>query len=166
MASDAPILIAYDGSPAARAAVRRAGQLFAPRRAIVLTAWDPRLGEMMLVPDPTGLGSTTMPYDPALAHEIDREVEHTAREMAADGARLAAACGLDAQEVAVEDASHPADAILAAAREREVAAIVVGSRGHSGLRAKLLGSSSDAVLKGAGEIPVVIVHAPSDDEKN
>jgi hypothetical protein len=37
MASDAPILIAYDGSDAARAAVRAAGELFAPSRALVLT---------------------------------------------------------------------------------------------------------------------------------
>lgn len=162
MASDAPILIAYDGSRAARAAVQRAGELFAPREAIVLTAWDPRLGEMMLVPSPTGLGTMTMPYDPALAGEIDREVERTAHEMARDGARLAQSCGLDAREVAIEDAAHAADAILATARKDHVAAIVIGSRGHSGLRAKLLGSSSNAVLKGAGEIPVVIVHEPSD----
>lgn len=162
MASDAPILIAYDGSHAARAAVQRAGELFAPRKAIVLTAWDPRLGEIMLVPDPTGLGTTTMPYDPVLASEIDREVEQTAREMARDGARLAHSFGLDAREVAIEDAAHAADAILATARKDRVAAIVMGSRGHSGLRAKLLGSSSNAVLKGAGEIPVVIVHEPAD----
>lgn len=163
MASEAPIVIAYDGSPTARAAVTRAGALFGDRKAIVLTAWDPRLGEMMLVPDPTGLGATSMPYDPALASEIDREVEHTARELAADGASLARSCGLDAQELAVEDVSHPADAILQSARENEAAAIVVGSRGHSGLRAKLLGSTSNAVLKGAGEIPVLIVHAPDAD---
>ncbi len=159
MASDEPIVIAYDGSHAARAAVRRAGALFGHRKAIVLTVWDPRLGEMMLVPDPTGLGTTMMPYDPTLAHEIDREVESTARSIAADGAKLARSCGLDAQEIAVEDAAHPADAILQAAAEQEAAAIVLGSRGHSGLRAKLLGSTSNAVLKGAGELPVVIVHA-------
>jgi nucleotide-binding universal stress UspA family protein len=159
MASDAPILIAYDGSQAARAAVARAGALFGHRKTIVLTAWDPRLGEMMLMPNPTGLGTTMMPYDPALANEIDREVEHTARELAADGARLARSYGLDARELAVEDVTHPAEAILQSARENGAVAIVVGSRGHGGLRAKLLGSTSDAILKGAGEIPVLIVHA-------
>lgn len=156
-------MIAYDGSHAARAAVQRAGALFGHRKAIVLTAWDPRLGEMMLVPAPTGLGTTMMPYDPALASEIDRAVEHTAHELAADGAKLARSCGLDAQELAVEDASHPAEAILRSARENGAAAIVVGSRGHGGLRAKLLGSTSDAVLKQAGDTPVLIVHAPDQD---
>jgi nucleotide-binding universal stress UspA family protein len=165
MAADAPIVIAYDGSHAARAAVRRAGALFGHRRAIVLTAWDPRLGEMMLVPDPTGLGTTMMPYDPMLAQEIDRKVEHTAHGIAADGAELARSCGLDAEEIAVEDTSHPAEAILQAARENGAAAIVAGSRGHGRLRAKLLGSTSNAILKGAGETPVVIVHAPSEDSK-
>jgi nucleotide-binding universal stress UspA family protein len=166
MASQAPILIAYDGSQAARAAVARAGDLFAPRQAIVLTVWEPQLGEMMLVPDPTGLGSMALPYDPSVAREIDREVERTAREMAGAGATLARGCGLDAEDVAVEDATHPAQAILAAAREKGVGAIVIGSRGHGGLRAKLLGSSSNAVLKGAGAIPVVIVHAPSADKES
>lgn len=165
MASDAPIVIAYDGSQAARAAIRHAGTLFGHRKTIVLTVWDPHLGEMMLVPDPTGLGTTMMPYDPALASEIDRQVEHTAHELAADGAQLARDCGLDAQELAVEDATHPAEAILQSARESDAEAIVVGSRGHSGLRAKLLGSTSDAVLKGAGEIPVLIVHAPASDSE-
>jgi nucleotide-binding universal stress UspA family protein len=161
MAADEPIVIAYDGSPAARAAVLAAGSLFGHRKAIVLTAWDPRLGEMMLLPDPTGLGTTMTPYDPTLAREIDREVQNTAHAIAADGAKLARSCGLDAQEIAVEDASHPADAILQAAKEHGAAAIVLGSRGHSGLRAKLLGSTSNTVLKGAGDCPVAIVHAPA-----
>lgn len=166
MASQAPILIAYDGSPAARAAVRRAGELFAPRGAIVLTVWEPHLGEAMLIPDPTGLGGMTLPYDPAVAREIDREVERTAREIAAEGARLARGCGLDAQAEAAEDSAHPADTILTAAREKSAATIVIGSRGYGGLRAKLLGSSSNAVLKGAGPIPVVIVHAPRGDAES
>jgi nucleotide-binding universal stress UspA family protein len=159
MTATKPIVIAYDGSDAARAAVSRAGELFGHRGAIVVTAWDPRLGEMSLVPEPTGFGTMTMPYDPALAREIDREVEHAAARVAAGGAELACSCGLDAQQVAVEDASNPAEAILALAREHDAAAIVLGSRGHGALRAKLLGSTCDAVLKGAGELPVVIVHA-------
>jgi nucleotide-binding universal stress UspA family protein len=164
MATAAPIVIAYDGSQAAQAAVQRAGELFAGRTALVLTAWDPRLGEMMTIPDPTGLGGSTMPYDPALAREIDREVEHTAHEIAAIGAQLARSSGLNAQELVVEDVSHPADAILAAAKEHEAAAIVMGSRGHGKLRSSLLGSTSGNVLKGAGGRPVVIVHAPPSTE--
>lgn len=155
----APIVIAFDGSPAAQGAVRCAADLFAGRRAIVLTAWDPQLGEMMLVPDPTGMGTASLPYDPALAREIDHEVERSAHTIAAGGAELARSLGLEAEDLVVQDAPHPAEAILAAAAERSAAAIVVGSRGHGLLRAKLLGSTANRILKGAGERPVVIVHA-------
>jgi nucleotide-binding universal stress UspA family protein len=164
MAARAPIVIAYDGSQAAQAAVRRAGELFPGRSALVLTAWDPRLGEAMTTtPDPTGLGSP-VPYDPELARKLDREVEHNAQQIAASGAELARGVGLNAGELVVEDVSHPADAILAAAAEHRAAAIVVGSRGHGRLRSRLLGSTSNSVLRGAGELPVVIVHAPTNAE--
>jgi nucleotide-binding universal stress UspA family protein len=50
-----------------------------------------------------------------------------------------------------------ADAIVELARERGVAAIVIGSRGLTGLRARLEGSTSSAVLKHAS-CPVLVVH--------
>lgn len=155
----APIVIAYDGSDASKAAVRHAGDLLAPRDAYVLTVWEPGLGELMLVPDPTGLGTTMLPYDPAIAKEIDREVHERAEEIARDGARLATAAGLKAHALAIEELADAAEAILAAAEEHGAAAIVIGSRGHKGLRSKLLGSTSSAVLKGSGKRPVLVVHA-------
>ena len=48
-------------------------------------------------------------------------------------------------------------AIVELARKRDVAAIVVGSRGLTGLRARLEGSTSNAVAKHAS-CPVVLVH--------
>ncbi len=112
MADDRAIVIAYDASPAARAAVRSAGELFAPRRAYVVTVWEPGLGELMLVPDPTGLGTTMLPYDPTVAREIDQEVETRAREIAKDGADLARAAGLDAVDQTARVSSDGADAVL------------------------------------------------------
>jgi nucleotide-binding universal stress UspA family protein len=50
-----------------------------------------------------------------------------------------------------------ADAIVELARKRDVAALVVGSRGLTGLRARLEGSTSNAVAKHAS-CPVVLVH--------
>ena len=50
-----------------------------------------------------------------------------------------------------------ADAIIDAARKRDAAAIVVGSRGLKGLRARLEGSTSNAVVKNA-PCPVLVVH--------
>jgi nucleotide-binding universal stress UspA family protein len=57
----------------------------------------------------------------------------------------------------VADEVHVADAIVGVASKRSVAAIVVGSRGLRGLRARLEGSTSNAVLKHA-PCPVVVVH--------
>lgn len=162
MSDQAPILIAYDGSAAARAAVTEAGALFAPRRAIVLTAWEPGLSEFMLVPDATGMGTTMMPYDPAVVREVDRAGEDHAKDIAHDGEALATKAGLQAEVAVVRDQSDAADAIVAVASERDAAAIVVGSRGLKGLRSKLLGSTSAALLRKAGR-PVVVVRHPEDD---
>lgn len=161
MPGEPPILIAYDGSEAARAAVRESGALFAPRRAVVLTVWEPGLSEFMLVPDATGMGSTMLPYDPAVVREVDRAGEDHAKDIAHDGLTLAEAAGLQAETAVARDLTNPADAIVAAANEHGATAIVVGSRGLRGLRSKLLGSTSSEVLRKAGR-PVVIVRHPED----
>lgn len=158
---EAPILIAYDGSEAARAGVREAGALFAPCRALVLTIWEPSLAQYMLVPDPTGMSSTMMPYDPSLARDVEHASEEHARDIAQDGARLAHEAGLSAQAITVEDSIAPADAIVAAADEHDARAIVIGSRGLRGLKSKLLGSTSAHVLQHASR-PVVVVRHPDD----
>jgi nucleotide-binding universal stress UspA family protein len=163
VADDTPILIAYDGSPPARAAVRAAGTLFASRRAIVLTVWEPGLAEFMLVPDPVGMGSTMLPYDPAVARGVERANRDHAMDIAADGAALADTAGLDAEPLAVEDVTETADAIVAHAEEHRAAAIVIGSRGLTGLKSKLLGSTSNNVLHRASR-PVVVVRHPHEPE--
>lgn len=160
--ANGPIIIAYDGSPAARAAVLRTGELCSPRSVLIVTVWEPGLGELMLVPDPTGLGTTMMPYDPTVAREIDREVKDRAQALALDGVDLARSVSLLAEPLVIEDVSDVAGAILTAAKEHDAAAIVIGSRGHSGLRSRLLGSTSAAVLKGAERRPVLVVHAASE----
>lgn len=156
-----PILIAYDGSDAARAAVREAGALFAPTRALVLTVWEPGLTQVMLTPDPVGMGGTMMPYDPAVARDIERASEEHAQQVAQDGARLAREVGLDAEALTAQDDLTPHDAIVAAAEAHDVRAIVIGSRGLRGLKSKLLGSTSAHVLHHALR-PVVVVRHPDD----
>jgi nucleotide-binding universal stress UspA family protein len=154
-----PILIAYDGSKAARAAVHQAGRLFAPASALVLTVWEPALAQLMLVPDPSGMGSTFMPYDPAVAHEAERAGEEHAQQIAEEGVRIALQDGLDARALTTEDSVAPADAIVAAADAHGARAIVIGSRGLRGLKSKLLGSTSADVLRHARR-PVVVVRHP------
>ncbi len=162
---DVPILIAYDGSDAARAAVKDAGKLFSPRRAVVLTVWEPGLSEFMLAPDATGMGTTMLPYDPSVVREVDRAGEDHARDIADDGRALAEAAGLQAEAAVARDVTDAAAAIVAAAEEHGAAAIVVGSRGLKGLRSKLLGSTSAELLRRAGR-PVVVVRHPDDHHRD
>ena len=161
MAEQPPIVIAYDGSPPARAAVSEAARLFATGEAIVLTVWEPGLAEMMIVPDATGLGSTMLPFDPSLTQEVERASEERAQSIAEEGAALAREAGLDARPLAVEDLADPPDAIVAAAEQHDARAIVIGSRGLGGLKSKLLGSTSRAVLHRAA-CPVVVVRHPEE----
>jgi nucleotide-binding universal stress UspA family protein len=163
MSAQAAILIAYDGSTAARVAVAQAGVLFAPRRAIVLTVWEPGLGNFMLASDPMGMGTTMLPYDPSFGQKVDRANEDRARDIAADGQALAIAAGLDAEALAIEDDLHAADTIVSQAEQHGASAIVIGSRGLKGLKSKVLGSTSRAVLEKSG-FPVVVVRHPEDHE--
>jgi nucleotide-binding universal stress UspA family protein len=95
--------------------------------------------------------------DPAAAREVDDESRDHADRVANEGVELAKSLGLQSEAVAVADEGNVADAIVELARRRDVAAIVVGSRGLSGLRARLEGSTSTAVAKHAS-CPVVLVH--------
>ena len=154
-----PIVIAYDGSDAARAAVNQAAALFGSRHAIVLTVWEPGLADFMLMPNTMGTGTMMMPYDPATVQAIDKAAEDHARDLAEDGVKLAQAGGLQAEALPVRDAADIADTILETASERDAAAIVIGSRGLKGFKSKMMGSSSSSVLSRSA-VPVVIVHAP------
>jgi nucleotide-binding universal stress UspA family protein len=67
--------------------------------------------------------------------------------IAESGAELARSVGLQADALATHDEGQVAAAIVQVARTRRAAAIVVGSRGLTGLRARLEGSTSNAFLK-------------------
>jgi nucleotide-binding universal stress UspA family protein len=98
----------------------------------------------------------TVAIDVEEAQEVEEELHVRARRTAQAGAELARSLGLQAEALAIADEAHVADAIVGLASKRGVAAIVVGSRGLTGLRARLE-STSNAVLKRAS-CPVVVVH--------
>ena len=155
-AADAPVLIAYDGSDTARHAVREAAKLLGSREVLVVTIWEPALAYESSMPT-AGLEMPPVPVDVEGAREIEEELHERARGTAQEGAELARSVGLQAKGLAVADEVHVADAIIDVARKRAVAAIVVGSRGLKGLRARLEGSTSNAVVKHA-PCPVLVVH--------
>jgi nucleotide-binding universal stress UspA family protein len=149
-------MVAYDGSDAARRAIEAAARLFPSRRALVVTVWEPGLAYALADLGPGGELSPPV-MDVEGAQEMADSLEAQARRTAAEGAELGASAGLDCEPLAVADERHVAGALVRVARDREVDAIVVGSRGLSGLRARLEGSTSSAVLKEAS-CPVVVVH--------
>lgn len=150
-------MVAYDGSEAAQRAIQAAAHLFESRRAFVVTVWEPGLAYAMadFGTGGTELGPTVM--DVQGAKEMADALEAQARRTAAEGAELGNSAGLDCEPLAVADERNVAGALVRVARSREVDAIVVGSRGLSGLRARLEGSTSSAVLKEA-PCPVLVVH--------
>jgi nucleotide-binding universal stress UspA family protein len=156
MTADAPVLIAYDGSDTARRAVQEAGKLFGSRQVLVVTVWEPGLAYEAEVPI-TDLDMPAVPVDIEGARELEEELHQRAARTAKTGAELAQSVGLEAKGLAVADEVNVADTVVELARKRGVAAIVVGSRGLRGLRARLEGSTSNAVLRHA-PCPVVVVH--------
>jgi nucleotide-binding universal stress UspA family protein len=104
-----------------------------------------------------GHGAMPPEVDPEAALQLDRNRHWHAEDVSRDGAQLARSLGLDAAALAVAGAGGVAETILDLAREQHAAAIVIGSRGLSGPRARLEGSTSTAVSKRAS-FPVLVVH--------
>ena len=155
----APVVIAYDGSEVSKAAVRHAGELFAGRTAVLATVWEPGLASIQVgAPDTFGVGSP--PPDLATVEAVDRLQRDRASTVAADGAELARSVGLTAEPQAVPDEVDVADTLIAIARERGAAVVVVGSHGISGLRSRLLGSVSRKVVEHCDR-PVLVIRDDS-----
>jgi nucleotide-binding universal stress UspA family protein len=153
----ASLLIAFDGSAAAEAAVRAAGALFPGARATVLTIHEPaisamttfRIGGALLSPE---LVERTLT-------ELERELVAEAETSAAQGVQLAAAAGLDAEPAVASGAQQPWEPILAAAAERDVDVVVCGTRGRGAVGRSVLGSTSSSLLHHADRAVLVVPEA-------
>ncbi len=143
------ILIAYDGSPDADAAIDRAGLLLKGQSATVLSVWEP----FEDVVTRAGAGMTIGAIDWVA---IDRSYQDQAGKRAEDGAERAQAAGLTAEPRIQVRRGTIADTILEAADDVDADAIVLGTRGLTRLKSLLLGSVSHAVLQNAGR-PVMVV---------
>jgi nucleotide-binding universal stress UspA family protein len=143
------ILIAYDGSVDAQAAIERAGQLLTGRPATVLTVWE----RFIDVVTRAGAG---MPVGEVDYEALDRSAEEQARQRADEGARLADQAGLKAQPRVLARETSVAECILAEADDLGAEAIVMGTRGLTGVKSFLLGSVSHAVLQHSDR-PVIVI---------
>ena len=154
MTSDNPVLLAYDASDSAKRAIVVAGELLGPRRAVVLHVWETWAAE---APALAGASATVQ----GVAAQLDEIADEQSGKHAADGAKLAASAGFDAEGLS-EEASGPIwKTILDAADRNQCAAIVVGSRGLTGISAAL-GSVSNGVVHHSRR-PVLVV--PDENER-
>jgi nucleotide-binding universal stress UspA family protein len=153
-----PILVAFDGSPASEHAIREAGALLGPRPAVVVVVWQQGIAWDLLDLPTATVGLPPAPLDISVALQTDQELYEGAQRLARKGAGLARAAGFDAQGLAVaDDPDIPVpETLLRVARERDAAAIVAGSHGHSVVSEALLGSTTRGLLRRA-EVPVIIV---------
>ncbi|MEO6859890.1 MAG: universal stress protein [Solirubrobacteraceae bacterium] len=148
----APVLLCFDGSEDAAAAIATAGRLLGSRPAVVLTVWEPvRVWE---------------PYDPAtvisaplarLASEelgLDEIAADLAREKAERGLALARDAGFDATSRIARGKTWRT--ICEVAEELDAEPIVVGARGLGRVESALLGGVSSAVVVHASR-PVLVV---------
>jgi nucleotide-binding universal stress UspA family protein len=152
------VIIAYDGSGASRQAVAEAAKLLGPCRLVVVSVWEAGLAYMTATAPVDGMLLNPR-VDPEFARNVDTTLHERAEQVANEGAELARSLGLEAEPLAVSDEGDVAHTVINLARERSAAAIVVGSRGLSGLRARLEGSTSKGLLAHA-PCPVLVVHEP------
>jgi nucleotide-binding universal stress UspA family protein len=148
------ILISYDGSADARAAIDHAGDLFGDQPVTVLTVWRPMVLVMTRSGAGLGMGIGVLDYE-----EIDAASERGALARAEEGAERARSVGLNAQARSRVQRTTVADAIIDEASDCGASAIVVGSRGLAGVKSVLLGSVSSVVLHHS-DVPVLGVTSP------
>jgi nucleotide-binding universal stress UspA family protein len=149
-----PVLLCFDGSDDAATAIAQAAELLAPRRAVVLTVWEPV--------------ATWEPYDPATILSapasklisatlgLDEITAELAEEKVKQGVALAKGAGFAAQGRVAHGKTWRA--ICDVAGEIDAATIVLGARGLSRAESVLLGSVSFAVVVHAKRPVLVVSH--------
>jgi nucleotide-binding universal stress UspA family protein len=146
MVPDRPLLLCYDGSEDAKHAISEAATLLGPRPALVLTVWQhaaaiPAFAWAAPLPDLDDLLSAA---------------REGARRVADEGVEAARSAGFTATPLVVESGVPVWLAVVEAADAHDVAAVVMGSRGLSGVKSALMGSVSNGVVHHTTR-PVLVV---------
>jgi nucleotide-binding universal stress UspA family protein len=130
------IVVGYDGSECAKAALDQALGLAGPTGKVIITYADapPRIGASSLVPQ--------------------EKVVELGKELTAEALKVAQKRGVPA-EVVLEN-ERPAEALLAVAKRVKADIIAVGTRGESQLTGLLLGSTPYHLVHRA-TMPLLVV---------
>jgi nucleotide-binding universal stress UspA family protein len=148
------VLVGYDGSPAANAAIGAGAMLFPDASASIAYLWTPPFGSKQLR---RRLRLSARTID-ELIHAIEKEGGREAEQLVAMGVTVARAAGWDAEPLVKRTWAGEGLSLSQVAEERRPDVVVVGSRGLSGTEA-LLGSVSDVVVHHATR-PVMVVPYP------
>lgn len=148
------VLIAYDGSATASAAVQVAGRIFPGREAVVLTVFGPVVS-MEGMPRAARVAVSDQVIREGTAR-LREEAEREATVVAEEGAALAVSVGLEARAATQVRTGSAWSAVLAYAREQETELVVCGARGRGALARIALGSTSSGLVHHADR-PVLVV---------
>jgi nucleotide-binding universal stress UspA family protein len=173
MSARLQVLIAYDGSSSAQAAIRVTADFLPEAEARVLAVYGSPISFDLVVQ----AGALPTPEARRSVDELAREAMDEARTTAEQGTRLAVESGLRAEAVAVEE--HRAwRAILDEADAHDVDLVVSGTRGRGAFARALLGSTSTGLLHhttrpllivpedgGGGEGPIILAYDDSDEAR-
>jgi nucleotide-binding universal stress UspA family protein len=146
MNEDGPIVVAYDGSAAARASIALAGvHLVKDRKMLVLSVFQP-------IESVPFIGNPGVQIPDGMDDQIHAAVEKLAEE----GAELGRTGGFDATGYVGPLHETVWQTIVRFADEHDASVILMGTHGRSGVKAVLLGSTASAVMHHAGR-PVAVV---------
>lgn len=150
-----PLLLCADGSRHSNLALRAGLDLVGPDGPIIVVT-------VVHEPDPMLVTGTGIAGGVMSAEAFDAQVQANSDDGASLAREVADELGLTGAEVRVL-AGEPGAQICAYAEEVHARGIVLGTRGHGGLRRALLGSVSDHVVRNA-TCPVVITSHPDGED--
>jgi nucleotide-binding universal stress UspA family protein len=154
------ILMSYDGSADAQAAIDRLAHIMPGATVTVLTVWEPFMQSMAHAGMGMGMGmGVTGGYSVTDAETVDEGIRQKALETAAEGTQRATAAGLAAKPWIEHSNSDIATTILSVADDIDADVVVMGTRGRGAMKAYLLGSVSHGVVERAVG-PVLVVPSP------
>ena len=143
---DRTIVICYDGSLAAQAAIERVAELWPGGLVTILTAWQPI--EAYALARLASIGSID---------DIDRSITQAAQELADEGVQRAREAGLVATGTTTPAGARVGHALLEWCDAEGADLIVVGASGDSALSDAMTGSVAAHVMHHTAT-PVLLVH--------
>lgn len=150
-----PVIVSFDGSAPAEAALRVAVRELPGRHLVVVSVWEPGFTTAMLTPtDMSGIAFAVPRPEDVLA--VDRLQHDHAETVAAAGVTMAQELGATAEALPARDDDNVARTVIAAAERCDASLIVVGSRGLGAVKERLLGSTTRRLLHDSRR-PVLVV---------